>query len=79
MLNAVQANLLVSQKVIKGTLGGAILIRGHSNLEKTFRLCLKCLCIEIFGNFFIGSYERRLKTKKKALYRLLISASVPEI
>ena len=40
MLNAVQANLLVSQKVIKVALNGAILIRGHSNLEKMFRLCL---------------------------------------
>ena len=40
MLNAVQANLLVSQKVIKGALDGAILIRRHSNLDKMFRLCL---------------------------------------
>ena len=40
MLNAVQANLLVSQKVMKGAYDGAILIKGHSNLEKMFRLCL---------------------------------------
>ena len=40
---------------------------------------LKCICIEIFDNFFIGKYERQLKTKKKAFYHLLISVSVPEI
>ena len=40
MLNAVQANLLVSGKVIKRESDGAILIRGHSNLDKMFRLCL---------------------------------------
>ena len=40
MLNAVQGNLLLSQKVIKGVQDGAILIRGHSNLEEMFRLCL---------------------------------------
>ena len=31
---------------------------------------LKCICIEIFDNFFIGYYEGRLKTNKKAFYRL---------
>ena len=40
---------------------------------------LKCICIEIFDNFFIDQYERPLKTEKKAFYRLLISVSVPEI
>ena len=39
MLYAVQANLLVNQNVMKGAYDGAILIRGHSNLEEMFRLC----------------------------------------
>ena len=50
----------------------------HQFLLKTLKH-LKCICIEVFDNFFIGQYERRLKTKKKAFYRLLISVSVPEI
>ena len=40
---------------------------------------LKCICIEIFDNFFIGQYERPLETKKKASYHLLIPVSIPEI
>ena len=33
-------NLSVSHKVLKGAWDGAILIRGYSNLEDMFRLCL---------------------------------------
>ena len=40
MLNAVQANLLVSQKVIKGAKDGAILIRGYLNRKEMFCMCL---------------------------------------
>ena len=44
-------------------------------LFQTFTMgLLKCLCIQIFDNFFIGS-----KTEKQALYRLLMSVPVPEI
>ena len=39
------------------------------------RKLFKCICIEIFDNFFIGQYERPLKTEKKAFCRLLISVS----
>ena len=58
-------------------LGSILLI--HGDLIHLWVSQLKCLCIEIFVHFFIGWYERPLKTEKKAFYRLLISVSVPEI
>ena len=51
-LNAVQANLLVDQKVIKGAQDEAILIRGHSNLDEMFRLCLN-----FYSDIFFTSSE----------------------
>ena len=56
MLNAVQANLLVSQKVVKGALDGAILIRGHLNLEQMFRLCLNFYLDILFSSSEISSH-----------------------
>ena len=50
-----------------------------SKLNLSDRIFLKVPMHRNFWYFFIGLYERRLKTKKKTFYRLLISASVPEI
>ena len=58
MLNAVQGNLLVSQKLIKGAKDGAILVRGHSNLEKMFRLCLNFYSDISFTSSEISSHAR---------------------
>ena len=39
-------------------------------------LCLKCICIEIFDNFF---YCLTWKTVKNRIYHLFLSVSIPEI
>ena len=56
-----------------------LLNNNFEEFQKNSKYILKCICIESFDNFFIGQYERLLKTGKKAFYCLLISVSVPEI